>query len=109
MIKMAKHNNPIKAGKYPETREGLLALEELDLSDCSLTGIPLACVAHSHFTKPKGVCVGRERGRGVCVVNTHQDHLTLVVRYLPVFCFSFAFNMVLFKIQGHYQRDFGSF
>jgi hypothetical protein len=39
MIRMAKHNNPGKAGKYPETREGLLALEELDLSNCKLTGI----------------------------------------------------------------------
>jgi hypothetical protein len=41
MIKMAKHNNPSKADKYPETREELLALEELDLSNCKLTGITL--------------------------------------------------------------------
>jgi hypothetical protein len=62
MVKMAKLNNPSKAGKYPETREGLLALEELDLSGCKLTGSALTCATHSHFTKPKGVCC-RRRGR----------------------------------------------
>ena len=49
MVTMAKFNNPNNAGKYPETREGLLALEALDLSDCKLTGSALTCVTHSHF------------------------------------------------------------
>jgi hypothetical protein len=45
MVKMAKLNNSSKAGKYPETREGLLALEELDLSGCNLTGSALNWLA----------------------------------------------------------------
>ena len=63
MIKMAKLNNPSTAGKYPETKVGLLALEELDLSGCSLTGRALICVTHWHFTKPKDV-YGVDRGGG---------------------------------------------
>jgi hypothetical protein len=64
IVKQAKRNNPGKAGKYPETREGLLALEELYLRDCKLTGIVLTCVTHSYFTKPTSVCGLEGRGGG---------------------------------------------
>jgi hypothetical protein len=46
MVKLAERNNPLKAGTYPETREGLLALKELDLGNRKLTGLVLACVVH---------------------------------------------------------------
>jgi hypothetical protein len=72
IIKMAKRNNPSGAGAYPETREGLLALERLDIDGCKLSGI--ANLRHAFaFYNAKG-CMKKGRGS----MNKNQAHFAPV-------------------------------
>jgi hypothetical protein len=64
IIKQAKRNNSGKAWKYPETRKGLLALQELDLDSCKLTGIVLTAL-RTRISQSQRAYVGLKEGGGM--------------------------------------------